>query len=91
MLKINLIKQQLYLSFWFCVALIIFDSWNCNWKAKLILKWKNLCWIGSLVGEAVPHRGEQLSQPVLVDDSAVIIVEATKCIFDHVLGVGALR
>ena len=44
----------------------------------------------SLIGEAVPHRGEQLTEPVLVYHSAIIIIKAAKCVLDHILWVSAL-
>ena len=51
---------------------------------------RNFYCFGSLIGEAVPHSGEQLTEPVLVYHSAIIIIKAAKCVLDHVLWVGAL-
>lgn len=44
-----------------------------------------------LIGEAVPHCGEQLTEPVLVYHSTIIIIKAAKCVLDHVLRIGTLK
>jgi len=44
-----------------------------------------------VVREPVSHRRQQLAQPILVDETAVVVIETTKCIFDDILWVCSLQ
>ena len=44
-----------------------------------------------IIGETVAHGGQELAQPVLGDQSCVVLVEAAERVLDDLLGIGALE
>lgn len=82
----------LYLLFVFVFSAMLQDSCEFNEIEQAIFDRRlAIHLIDVLVGEAVAHCGEQLAQTLLRDQAHVLLVKAAECIFDHVLGIGALQ
>jgi hypothetical protein len=44
-----------------------------------------------IVGEAIPHRSQQLTKTIFVNEASVVLVEASERVLDDLLRVGSLE